>query len=543
MTFPAPRSLMPPHGRVALFCAGLAPASIWLLSPGALARPMTTLMWFLVCAGIGASIPGRRLRWSAWVQALALPWTLSWIATVAITGMGPSSAVMASATKGAFKEVLIGMKMALASPAFVASALLTLALLAWAFWATRKHAAGTGGETQGNATAIVFFCLLIPGSAAILNGSHLQEFATIVAPEARASVTWFSHLGMAKEAFTDTLDRMATGETGVNEQVRSGAAATRQFPANPGLAVLMVGESLRADALLRPERGEWSRGLQRRLDAGLGVRLPDACSGSNSTFGSLPRLLTAVDVADAAGAAQNPTILAVAKAGGARTAYINNHEIWVTPETGHDFMDKTSSMQFNALDEVAVESLGDFVKRTGPGPKAAVLHLYGQHFHYQDRYPARMFPAEPGGMEEDALFALRYDRSAEYTARVLLQAAALLDAQTEPSFLVFTSDHGENMPADKIGMRFHSGPSNSRYDSTVPVLVLWNRAFAQTGKTKLLDKLLGVKGLIAHRDVASAWLALAGKPGEVLPTAVPKTWGARVPGEPAGPVSCDSLAR
>lgn len=538
MKVPALDSLIPQRGRVALFCAGLAPALIWVLSPGGLARPGTTLMWFLVCAGIGAAFPARRLRWSAWIQALALPWTLSWIATVAITGMGPSSAVMASATKGAFKEVLIGIKMALATPMFVLTASVTLALLAWAFRATRKSATDTG-----NLPAIVLFCLLIPGSAAVLNGSHLQSFAMIVAPEARTSVTWFSHLGMAKEAFTDTLDHMATGTTGVNEKVRSGAAATRQFAAADGLAVLMVGESLRADALLRADRGEWSRALQLRLDQGLGVRLPDACSGGNSTFQSLPRLLTAVDVADAAGAAQNPSILALAKAGGAKTAYINNHEIWVMPETGHDFTDKTSSMQFNALDEVAIESLEDFVKRSGAGPKAAVLHLYGQHFHYQDRYPARMFPAEADGLGEEALFALRYDRSAEYTVRVLLQAAQLLDAQTEPAFLVFTSDHGENMPADKTGMRFHSGPLNSSYDSTVPALVLWNRAFANAGKPKMLDGLTKAQGLIAHRDVANAWLALAGKPGAVVPTANPKTWGARVPGEAAGPVLCESLLR
>ena len=529
---------LPQSGRVALFCAALAPASIWQLSQGALAKPEATLIWCLVCAGLAATVPGARLRWSAWLQALALPWTLAWIATVSITGMGPSNAIMESATEGAFKEVLIGIKMALATPVFVISALLTIGALGWSFWATRIRQ-----ENTGNMTGILFLCLLIPSSAAILDGGQFLSFSRIVGPEARTAVPWFSHLGIVKEAVAVRLDKAASGEvaSGSSGGPRSAMAAKKQFDSLNGLGVFLIGESLRADSLLRVERGEWSKALSLRLNEGLGVRLPDACAGSNGTFASMPRLMTAVDVADVAGAARNPTMLALAKAGGSKTAYINNHEIWVLPETGHYLLQKTSSMEFNAYDEVAVEALSDFVVRAGPGPKAAILHLYGQHFHYQDRYPARLFPLEPPGLDSDALLELRYDRSVEYTVRVLLQAAAILDAQKEPAFLVFTSDHGENLPSDKTGKHFHSGPSTGRFDTTVPALLLWNRAFAASGKPRLLEGLTKARGLIAHRDVARAWLGLLGMPGEIVPTAEPMTWGARIPGTRFGAISCASL--
>ena len=360
-------------------------------------------------------------------------------------------------------------------------------------------------------------------------------------PEARTAVPWLSHAGMVKEVVSGLLEERAFGTSGLNENIRSGALASKQFEPMKGIGVLIIGESLRADSFLRNSRGEWSRALNARLNDGLGLRLPDACAGSNSTFFSVPRLLTAVDVADVDGAKRNPTLLAIAKAGGAITAYINNHEIWVVPETGHHFLAKTASMQINAFDGVAVEALSDFIQRTGAGPKAAVLHLYGQHFHYQDRYPALMFPPEPDGLDADALLELRYGRSAEYTVRVLLRAAEILDAQIEPSFLVFTSDHGENLPSDKTGKRFHAGPSSGKFDTTVPVVVLWNRAFAATGKPRRLEGLAKVQGLIAHRDVANAWLALEGKPGDVIPTSQPMTWGAVVPGQALGAISCATL--
>jgi glucan phosphoethanolaminetransferase (alkaline phosphatase superfamily) len=532
------RPWLPQAGRVALFCAALAPASIWLLTQGALARPLATLLWSLVCAGLAATIPGPRLRWSAWLQLLALPWTFAWIATVSITGMGPSNAVMLSATEGAFKEVLIGTKMALANPYFLICAVLTIGALVWAFRATRAPR-----RESANGAALVFLCLLVPSSAAVLDGAQFLSFSRIIGPEARTAVPWLSHLGIVKEAVAVRLAAAAFGEAGKvsEDKIRSATDATRQFDALDGLGVFIIGESLRADALLGEGRGPWSTALRLRLGSGLGLRLPDACAGSNSTFGSVPRLLTAVNVADAKGAARNPTLLALAKAGGARTAYINNHEIWVMPETGHDLLQKTSSMEFNAYDEVPLEALSDFVKRTGPGPKAAVLHLYGQHFYYQDRYPKHLFPPEPSSLDEDALFELRYARSAEYTARVLLQAAALIDQQKEPAFVVFTSDHAENLPSDKTGKRFHSSPSTGKFDTTVPVVVLWNQAFATSGKPRLLESLSKAKGLLAHRDVAKAWLALEGMAGELAPTDEPMTWGAREPGAAFSAVSCATL--
>jgi glucan phosphoethanolaminetransferase (alkaline phosphatase superfamily) len=120
---------------------------------------------------------------------------------------------------------------------------------------------------------------------------------------------------------------------------------------------------------------------------------------------------------------------------------------------------------------------------------------------------------------------LRYGRSAEYGVHILLQLASILDEQKEPSFLIFTSDHGENLPSDKTGKKLHGGTFVGRYEVRVPVLLLWNRAFAASGRLRAIDPFLQAQGVISHRDVANAWLELVGWQGKSTVTAEPATWG------------------
>lgn len=523
--------------RALVFLVALVPMSIWLMVDARLARPWEAAGWAGLCALLAASAPGRWVKWGGWIQILMLPLTLGWLGAVAVTGMGPSTASLASVTNGAYREVMTASRVVLMSHAFqIVAGMVVLAALVVG-WALLR----LGPVVQQRGVAVIFLLALFPGSAAVLDAGGFREYAKLAGSEARVGVVWLSHLEMLKEAGRILVNHSVMEGRAGSVPVRSVDQAVKTFDMRPGVGVFIVGESLRADALMKPGRGPWSELLAKRLDDGLGVRLPDACAGGNGTFVSYPRLITAVDVADEAGAGGGPTILAMAKAAGARTAYINNHEIWVVPEAGHDFIQKISSMDINTFDEVAVEAMGDFLKRTDASSKAVLIHLYGQHFFYEQRYPAALFPAEPEDLVGDALSELRYQRAAEYGAKVLLQAAEELDRLQVPAFLVFTSDHGEHLASDGTGKRFHAGPTSALGDSVVPVLVLWNKAFRETGRQHLLDRLGSERGLIAHRDAARAWLALSGRPGGLQPSPDPQTWGALDRGQRAGPVSCSEL--
>ena len=166
------------------------------------------------------------------------------------------------------------------------------------------------------------------------------------------------------------------------------------------------------------------------------------------------------------------------------------------------------------------------------------MHWYGQHFHYVDRYPPHLFADEPADASPDSRQEMRYARAAEYGAKVLLDAAAVLDAETDPAFLVFTSDHAENLPSDRNGKSYHTGAPGLS-DSIVPALVLWNRPFAESRRPSRLQTLARSHGPLAHRDVAAAWLALMGMPGVVAPTTQPEI----LSGHAFETFACDSLPR
>lgn len=524
------------RARLSLLLAGITPLLIWPLGQGQLLHPGPVAVGALFCAVLVASAPGRALQVSAWLLLLLLPSTLAWAATVAVTGVGPSLASVESFSAGAYREVFDAAGLALQTPAFLVVALGTLGTAVLAM-----RLASRCRPTQGGPVAWVFLSALLPLLLHAYDVRWVRGLAAWFGPETHISVPALFQLGAARSLLSDTLDRITLPDSRQARVPRDASTLSVDYRADPGVAVFLVGESLRHDALMRPGRGPASDQLAQRLASGLGLRLPDACAGGNGTFVSVPKLITAALSPDPAGADGQPTLLAMAKAAGARTAYVNNHEIWVAPEAGHDWQQKLSSSYFSASDEQAIAVVEDFVRRTRAPTRAALVHLYGQHFPYRDRYPAGMFPDEPAGLAAPALDELRYQRAAEFGAHVLLRLARFMDTLNEPAYLVFTSDHGENLPSDGTGKQYHAGPVNGRHDSTVPVLVLWNRAFAASGRPQRLVALANRPPPLAHRDAATAWLSLLGAPGPLRATAPAMTWGALRPGDPIGALACDSL--
>ena len=149
--------------------------------------------------------------------------------------------------------------------------------------------------------------------------------------------------------------------------------------------------------------------------------------------------------------------------------------------------------------------------------------MHGSHFTYEQRYPSDQFAAEPDGFSNEKLTDFRYERTEEYSAKVINELAKLLDASKVPAFLVYSSDHGENLPGDHNGVLIHLGPRATLRDGTTTSFVLWNAAMELTGKpTKVLSQLMDMP-IIAHADIAKVFLSLAGmSDGAVAPDPAPE---------------------
>ena len=79
-----------------------------------------------------------------------------------------------------------------------------------------------------------------------------------------------------------------------------------------------------------------------------------------------------------------------------------------------------------------------------------VLHTYGSHFNYRERYPSGDafftpdYPVEAERKFRDNLVNA-YDNSVRYTDSLLARLIGMLENQGTDAALIYTSDHGEDI--------------------------------------------------------------------------------------------------
>jgi len=538
-------------GRALLWGAWMSPAILTVPHAAGLVQIIAAVAVAAGLAGVVAFLP--RLLWKAacWLTLAAIPFTLWWCGAAAIGGAGPGYDQAVAALETNSGEALGALRFVLQSPSFDLAAILHLLLVSLALRAVLRPRPAAGGESA--AQRRVHLCLLasllplwlcawlaMDPAGFMYRTSPLFGVATLASP-----------LGSAVE--------MAAMRVRILQLHREMGYRRARAPATmavttPILAIFIIGESARADGYgpnLRG-RGAASRQLAERVDAGLGSWLPVTCASSDGTALSVPMLLTATPPARRDQAPSLPTFLGILKADGFRTAWLANNDAGPDArETGHDLYAgafvvnpdslRPASFEVSKYDDNLIEPARRFAGAVSR-PEAMILHTIGSHFPYEWRYPPTFFPPEPAGLSSDDLKDLRYDRSLEYGAHVILQVATILDHSAAPAFLVYTSDHGENLPRDHNGLWAHLGPRTSTEDGFVPSFVLWNKAMAQTGRpARLLAKLVSAQQ-IAHADVTRLFLALAGITGEpVEPTPDPTIWGRVSVGDAYGVIRCSAL--
>ena len=106
-----------------------------------------------------------------------------------------------------------------------------------------------------------------------------------------------------------------------------------------------------------------------------------------------------------------------------------------------------------------------------------VLHLYGSHFNYNDRYnrsdvfflPDKTADASPANRTQ---LINAYDNTIRHTDRLLYQLIQRLDTIGCPGAMLYTSDHGEDIFDDGRLRFLHASPSPTFTQLHVP-LILW----------------------------------------------------------------------
>ena len=118
----------------------------------------------------------------------------------------------------------------------------------------------------------------------------------------------------------------------------------------------------------------------------------------------------------------------------------------------------------------------------------------------------------------------------------------MIDGLPTPAFVVYVSDHGENLLTDHNGIHFHIGARTTARAAYVPSFVLWNGAYLRTFHPK--DRLRSVLAApaLAHADVYRIWMNFAGLNTAIAATPEPQILGKANLTDPVGPVPCAALS-
>lgn len=279
----------------------------------------------------------------------------------------------------------------------------------------------------------------------------------------------------------------------------------------PEVYVMVVGETARAHNF---SLYGYPRNTNPLLSKTPGITVfPDATTQSNTTHKSVPMLLSAASAEDFPRLFHEKGILTAFREAGFHTVFISNQlpnhsfiDFLGEQADEHYFLKKEESVQGSHYDEDLLRKLDKILPEADASSSAhyryrklfVVLHTYGSHFNYQERYPRSFAYFKPDGRSEampenrrDLLNA--YDNTIRYTDYILhgiverLQKWELVQtkARNKPdgiycqptSAMLYTSDHGENIFDDNRNLFLHAAPKASDYELHVPFIIWTSQGF------------------------------------------------------------------
>lgn len=209
----------------------------------------------------------------------------------------------------------------------------------------------------------------------------------------------------------------------------------------------------------------------------------DVLTESNTTHKSVPMLMSAISAENFDSIYHQKGIITAFKEAGFRTAFFSNQrynnsfiDFFGKEADTWDFIKEDSdSSTYNPSDDDLLALVEKEISK-GDQKLFIVLHTYGSHFNYRERYPAETGFFQPDS-PADAEFKYRanlinaYDNSIRYTDGFLSRLITLLADSQAQSAMVYTSDHGEDIFDDNRRLFLHASPVPSYYQLHVPFLV------------------------------------------------------------------------
>lgn len=257
----------------------------------------------------------------------------------------------------------------------------------------------------------------------------------------------------------------------------------------PEVYVLVLGETSRAYSwqLYGYDRPTNPRLEKRQEEL---VVFSDVITQSNTTYKSVPILLSPADAHHSDDLPRVRGVLEAMRQAGFYTIYLSHqpenrsfvdffamqanehHRIRRELHEGVPVLERKPTYDVDMLPYV------DRALQSGHRKLFMVLHTYGAHFNYRDRYPEGQAyfaddRAERAAYSQRERLVNAYDNAVRQTDLLLDSLMTKLEARADVASAVFyVSDHGEDVYDDERRRLLHSSPSLSYYQLHIPA-VFW----------------------------------------------------------------------
>lgn len=210
----------------------------------------------------------------------------------------------------------------------------------------------------------------------------------------------------------------------------------------------------------------------------------DAVTESNTTHKSVPMLLSAISAQNFGDIYEQKSIITAFKEAGFHTIFLSNQrpnhsfiDFFGDEADYSSFIKEDLPADANVLDGELLPMLDKQISSCKSNKLFVVLHTYGSHFNYRERYLKEDAYFKPD-TAMDAKFKNRdnllnaYDNTIRYTDKLISNIIGMVKRHGGSAAIAYTSDHGEDIFDDSRHMFLHASPIPSYYQLHVP-LIFW----------------------------------------------------------------------
>lgn len=220
------------------------------------------------------------------------------------------------------------------------------------------------------------------------------------------------------------------------------------------------------------------------------VHFADMLTQSNTTHKSVPMILANASAENFECIYHQKSMITAFKEAGFRTAFFSNQlpnrsfiDFFAEEADTFEFLKEDSNESFNPHDMELVKLVKREIAR-GDKKLFIVLHTYGSHFNYQQRYPSSAAHFKPDNVENvnikirDRLINA-YDNTILYTDSFLHELTEVLSSPGTASGLLYSADHGEDIFDDNRRKFLHASPIPTYYQLHVASLLWLSESYNQ----------------------------------------------------------------